>query len=137
MLPTLRAKINAKRGNWLHGGFELRLLFSILVAGAAGVALSLLLLWRSSYSLDHKTEVSALILLLWLGLSFSARDRVVNSLRVLYNVISAVKDEDFRFAPRRFRRGCAWRSGAGDQQSLPRSGKERLGAVEATNLMRR
>jgi len=66
MLPTLPAKTSAKRGNWLHGGFELRLLFSILFAGAAGVVLSLLLLWHSSYSLDHKIEVSAFILLLWL-----------------------------------------------------------------------
>ena len=56
MFPTLRAKTNAKRGNWLHGGFELRLLFSILFAGAAGVVLSLLLLWRSGYSLDHRLK---------------------------------------------------------------------------------
>ena len=138
MLPILRAKTNAKRGNWLQGGFELRLLFSILFAGTAGVVLSLLLLWRSSYSLDHKIEISALILLLWLGLSFSARDRVVNSLRVLYNVISAVKDEDFSFRATQVSAGDALGDLALEINSLSRAlGEERLGAVEATNLMRK
>ena len=138
MLPILRAKKNAKRGNRLLGGFELRLLFSILLAGAAGVALSLLLLWRSGYSLDHKIEVSALIVLLWLGLSFSARDRVVNSLRALYNVISAVKDEDFSFRATQTSAGDALGDLALEINSLSRAlGEERLGAVEATNLMRK
>jgi nitrogen fixation/metabolism regulation signal transduction histidine kinase len=138
MLPILRAKKNANRDNRLQGGFERRLLFSILIAGAAGVVLSLLLLWHSSYSLDHKIEVSALVVLLWLGLSFSARDHVVNSLRVLYNVISAVKDEDFSFRATQASAGDALGDLALEINSLSRAlAEERLGAVETTNLLRK
>src|SRR5215831_13777650 len=97
MLPIPRAKKRAERGSQLLGRFEGRLLFSVLFTGAPGVILSLLLLWRSSYSLDHKVEGSVLVVLLWLALSVSTRDNVVNSLRVLFNVVSAMKDEDFSF----------------------------------------
>src|SRR5437867_1605720 len=96
MLPR-RAKKNPDRGSHLLVRFEGRLLSSILFAGAPGVILGLLLLWWSSYSLDHKIEGSVLLAFLWLVLSISTRDNVVNSLRVLSNVVSAMKDEDFSF----------------------------------------
>src|SRR5580658_8057553 len=107
MLPIRRAKKSGEHGTDLPAGFEGRLLFSVILSGAPGVLLSLFLLWTSRFSLDHKIEGSLLLGLLWVGLSLSTRDGVVNSLRVLYNVISAVKDEDFSFRAKNAVRGDA------------------------------
>ncbi|MGC2697473.1 MAG: ATP-binding protein [Candidatus Angelobacter sp.] len=138
MRLILRAKKNAKRSNQLSERFEKRLLFSILLAGVPGVVLGLLLLWRTAYSLDHKIEISTLIVFLWLGLTESARDHVVNSLRVLSNVISAVKEEDFSFRATKATPGDALGDLALEINNLSRAlGEERAGAIEKTNLLRK
>ena len=138
MLPIPRAKKSAERGSHLQGRFEGRLLFSVLFAGAPGVALTLLLLWNSNYSLDHKVEGSVLIVLLWLVLSVSTRDNVVNSLRVLSNVVSAMKDEDFSFRATKAISGDALGDLALEINSLSRAlAEERLGTLEASNLLRK
>jgi two-component system, NtrC family, nitrogen regulation sensor histidine kinase NtrY len=137
MLPTLRAKKNARRSNTLPGRFEGRLLFSVFLAGAPGVIFCLVLLWLSSYALDHKIEGSVLLVLLWLGLSVSARDHVVNSLRALSNVIAAVKNEDFSFRATNAAPGDALGDLAVEINGLSHAlAAERLGTVETTNLLR-
>ena len=67
--------------------FEKRLLFSILYAGLPGVVLGGFLLWSDSYSLDHKIEGTILLLAFWLGLSSSTRNFIVDSVRVLSNIV--------------------------------------------------
>lgn len=137
MLPILHAKKNAEhRSPPLR--FERQLLRSIFLAGVPGVFLSLLLMWRGGYALDHKIEISALILLLWLGLSFSARNHVVDSLRVLSNIISAVRDEDFSFRAAQAIAGDALGDLALEINSLSDAlAEERLGSMETTNLLRK
>lgn len=138
MLPILPAKKSADHSNRLSGRFERHFLFSIFAAGAPGVVFSLLLLWIGGYSLDHKIELSALITLLWLGLSLSARDLVVNSLRALSNVISAVKDEDFSFRATKTTPGDAFGELALEINALSQAlADERLGTVETTTLLRK
>jgi nitrogen fixation/metabolism regulation signal transduction histidine kinase len=135
MLPILRGKKSAERAKLSPGRFEGRLLFSVIVTGAPGVILSL---WRSSYALDHKIEGSTLVLLLWLGLSISTRDSVVNSLRVLSNVVSAIKDEDFSFRATKAISGDAFGDLAVEINTLSRAlAEERLGALEAGSLLRK
>jgi len=137
MLPILRGKKDAERSRrWL--GFEGRLLFFVFSAGLPGVFLGLLLLWNARYSLDHKLEASALVVLLWLGLSFAARNHVVNSLRTLSNVISAVKDEDFSFHATQAVAGDALGDLALEINGLSRAlGEERLSTLEATKLLQK
>jgi two-component system nitrogen regulation sensor histidine kinase NtrY len=138
MLPIRRAKKSGNRGTALPLRFEGRLLLSVILSGAPGVILSFLLLWNSQYSLDHKVEGSVLLCLLWLGLSVSTRDSVVNSLRVLSNVISALKDEDFSFRAKRAFRGDALGDLALEINSLSSAfAAERLDAVETTHLLRK
>lgn len=138
MLRILRAKRSTEPGGRWPARFEKRLLFAILSAGAPGVILSLLLLWRSSYSLDHKVEGSALVVLLWLALSVSTRDSVVNSLRVLSNVVSAMKDEDFSFRATQAISGDALGDLALEINNLSLAlAEERLGTLETTNLLRK
>ena len=138
MLPIPRARKNAERGSKLPGRFERRLLFSVLMTGAPAVILSLFLLWRNNYSLDHKVEGSALVVLLWLVLSVSTRDGVVNSLRVLSNVVSAMKDEDFSFRATEAISGDALGDLALEINNLSRAiAEERLGSLETASLLRK
>lgn len=66
-----------------------KLLFSVLAAGFPAVALCLTLLWTHEYSLDHKLEGTALVLVSWVGLSYSALNSFINPIRVLANVIGS------------------------------------------------
>ncbi len=137
MLPILRGKKSAESSNQLPRHFEGRLLFSVIIAGTPSVAFSLIFLWNSSYSLDHKLEITFVLLVLWLGLSFSARNHVVNSLRTLSNVISAVKDEDFSFRATHAAPGDALGELALEINNLSRAlAEERRGTVETTSLLR-
>lgn len=139
MPPMLRAKRSDDgNNNQVQGRFERRLLFSVLRAGALGVALSLYLLWSAGFSLDHKIEVTALVILLWLRLSFSAQANVVNSLRVLSNVLSAMKDEDFSFLAKDARMDDAMGNLALEINGLSRAlAEERLGSAERASLLRK
>lgn len=133
----LLGKKSAEHPRLSPGRFEGRLLFSVLLTGAPGVILSFVLLWRSSYALDHKLEGSGLVLLLWLGLSFSTRESVVNSLRVLSNVVSAIKEEDFSFRATKAISGDAFGDLAVEINNLSRAlAEERLGTLEASSLLR-
>jgi nitrogen fixation/metabolism regulation signal transduction histidine kinase len=134
----LRAKRSDDGSSQIQGRFERRLLFSVLRSGAPGVVLSLLLLWSAGFSLDHKIEITVLVVLLWLGLSFSAQANVVNSLRVLSNVLSAMKDEDFSFLAKDARMDDALGNLALEINSLSRAlAEERLGSAERAGLLRK
>jgi two-component system nitrogen regulation sensor histidine kinase NtrY len=138
MLLTRPEKKNG-RTRWKRWfGFEDRLLSSVLFAGFPAVVLSLVLLWTNSYSLDHKLEATVLIVLLWCGLSVAARDKVVHSVQVLSNVIAAVQHEDFSFRAKGALRGDAFGDLAVEINNLAQAlEQERLGATEATTLLRK
>jgi nitrogen fixation/metabolism regulation signal transduction histidine kinase len=134
----LSGKKNKKSRRRTSGRFEVRLLISVLVAGVPGTLLSLVLLWANSYSLDHKIEGTLLLFLFWVGLSFSARDKVVRSIRVLSNVISSLKEENFAFRAVQGMAGDAFGELAQEINDLARAIEtERLGAVEANSLLRK
>src|SRR5205823_3309306 len=118
--------------------FERQLLLSILLPGLPAIVLALLLLWCGHYSLDHKAEGTFLVLFFWVVLSFSARDLVINSLRVLSNVVLALKEEDFSF-----RALCGVHSDAIGElaleiNDLSRSlATERASSIETASLLRK
>src|SRR5579864_6769271 len=124
------------RRRWLNS--EHSLLSSILLTGFPAVALCLVLLWSNSYSIDHKVEGTIFLLLLWHGLSVSTRDKVVRSVQVLSNVIEAVKQQDFSFRAKGDSLGDVYGDLATDINQLARAlEQERLGATDATNLLRK
>jgi two-component system, NtrC family, nitrogen regulation sensor histidine kinase NtrY len=128
-------KTSRKRRN-RRGRFERRLLFSVLATGLPGTIFSLLLLWSNHYSLDHKMEGTALLIFFWAGLSFSVRDKVVHSVRVLSNVILSVKEGDFSFRATQGVRGDAFGDLALEINELANAiESERLGAMEAGSLL--
>lgn len=118
--------------------FERRLLFSVLATGLPGVLLSFVLLWTNSYSLDHKIEGTLFSILFWFALSFAARNRVVNSVRVLSNIIASLKEDDFSFRASRAVAGDVLGDLAIEINNLGRALEaERLGTMEAENLLRK
>jgi nitrogen fixation/metabolism regulation signal transduction histidine kinase len=74
----------------------------------------------------------------WLSLAFSVRNRVVNSIRVLSNVIAALKEEDFSFRASGEAVGDAFGELAIEINNLARAlESERLGAMEAESLLKK
>lgn len=138
MSPTRPEKRNDNpaRRRWLN--FERRLLSSVLFTGFPAVVLCLFLLWSNPYSLDHKLEGTVFLLLLWLGLSVSTKDRVIHSVQVLSNVIEAVKQQDFSFRAKEASPGDAYGDLAAEINKLAHAlEQERLGTADATNLLRK
>ncbi|HWG50052.1 MAG TPA: ATP-binding protein [Candidatus Acidoferrales bacterium] len=138
MLPILPAKKSVERRHQLPLRFEGHLLFIVCFAGLPAVILSLVLLWRTGYSLDHKIELSFLVVAIWSGLGLSARAYVVHSLQVLSNVISAVRDEDFSFRATQAHPGDALGELALEINGVSRAlAEERLSAIDTSNLLRK
>lgn len=118
--------------------FERRLLISVLTTGLPCAILSFVLLWTNSYSLDHKIEGTVFSILLWFALGFAARNRVVNSVRVLSNVVASLKEDDFSFRATRAVSGDALGDLAIEINNLAQAlESERLGTMEAENLLRK
>src|SRR5215831_2820494 len=130
-------KKNINRARWFYLPFGRRLFVTVLLTGAFGAALSLFLLWTHSYSLNHKVEATALLLILWVGPTFLVYERTVNSLRTLSNVVSAVEEEDFSFRATQTVAGDALGDLAIEINNLARAlEEERFGAMETANLFR-
>src|ERR1700743_1890662 len=129
-----------KDASWrsrLNAAFEQRLLFSVLLIGLPGSAFACFLLWKTSYSLDHKAELTGLILFLWIRLSLASRALVVNSIRVLSNVVAALKEGDFSFRATRVTPGDVLGELAIEINNLSVSlESERMGTMEAVILLR-
>lgn len=118
--------------------FERRVLISILFTGFPSTVLAFILLWAGPYTLYHKVEGTVLLVLFWIGLSYSTRDKIVHSIRVLSNVISSLKEEDFSFRAMQAVSGDALGDLAIEINSLARAlESERLGAMDAANLLRK
>lgn len=109
-----------------------------LLAGLPGSVIGLVLLWTGDHSLNLQITLSLLIVTMWLGFAWTARGRVVHSLLTLANMLGALREGDFSVRGR----------GAGHSDSLGLAltevnqladtlKEQRLGAVEATALLRR
>jgi nitrogen fixation/metabolism regulation signal transduction histidine kinase len=108
-----------------------------LGAGFPAVAVSMILVWGGDYTPKVQWTLSLLILGSWLGLSLSVRERVVTPLQTLSNLLAALREGDYSIRAR----------GANTDEPLGQVMLEanvlgetlhdqRLGALEATNLLR-
>jgi len=118
--------------------FGRRLFFSIFVAALPSFLLGMALLWTHDFSLDHRVELTVVVFALWAGLSYSTFESVTHSLRVLSNVIAALRDEDFSFRAIRALPGDPLGDLAIEINNLARVLEtERLGAIETVNLLKK
>lgn len=118
--------------------YEHRILTLALVAGAAGSALSLLLVWQCDYSAQTRAMLSGLILFLWLSTAFIIRSKVVFPLRTLSNLVGALREGDYSLRIRGARFDDALGEVIWEANALTESLREqRLRALEAMALLRK
>src|SRR5213594_1247656 len=140
-LPAHRAVWPMKAGekpkkHWLT--FDRRLLLMALFAGLPGVLISILLLWRGEYLGKVQWTLALVIVGVWLGCAFALRERVVYPLQTLSNLLAALREGDFSIRARGASREDPMREVMLEVNALGTTLREqRLGALEATALLRR
>src|SRR5688572_16790946 len=127
--PTLR------RGHRIQ--FERRITFLALLGGLPAVFLCGFLLWYDGYSARLQLTADLLLVLLWLGVTFSLKQRVVRPLQTLSNILAAIREGDFSIRGRRAESGDALGEVMLEVNELGQTLREqRLGAMEAIALLR-
>jgi nitrogen fixation/metabolism regulation signal transduction histidine kinase len=117
---------------------EQRILVMALIAGTPAVLTSMLILWLGTYTPRVQWTLTALILGVWLGFCFAARERVASPLRTLANLLEAMREGDYSIRARHTKSDDAM--GEVMQQVNAMSATlraQRLGALEATALLRK
>lgn len=116
---------------------DARILLLALTAGLPGVVVSMILIWGGDYTAKVQWTLTLVIVGGWLGFSLSVRERVVTPLQTLSNLLAALREGDYSIRAR----------GASTTEALGQVMLEanvlgetlhgqRLGALEATNLLR-
>lgn len=126
------------RPGHLSISFDKRVLLLALAAGLPGSVVSLWLLWSGDISAKVQWTLSVLILGCWTGFAVALRDHVVRPLQTVANLLSALREGDFSIRGREAQvdepLGLAMVEINELGEILRR---QRLGAVEATNLLRK
>jgi two-component system nitrogen regulation sensor histidine kinase NtrY len=117
--------------------FESRILILALVAGAPGALASAVLLWAGGHSAKVQWTADLLVLGLWLGFAFAVQGAVVRPLRIISNLLAALREEDFSFRARETSGDDSLALAMTEVNALADTLREqRLGALEATALLR-
>ena len=131
------ASLDPSLGRGSRIKFERRVTLLALAAGFPGVALCAFLLWYGGYSAQVQWTVDLLLTLLWLGISFNLKQRIVRPLQTLSNILAAIREGDFSIRGRRALSGDALGEVILEVNDLGQTLREqRLGAMEATALLR-
>jgi nitrogen fixation/metabolism regulation signal transduction histidine kinase len=116
---------------------DVEILILTLAAGLPAVIVSMILVWAGEHTPKVQWTLTLVIVGLWLSLSFSVRERVVTPLQTLSNLLAALREGDYSIRAR----GASTREPLG-QVMLEANvlgetlHDQRLGALEATNLLR-
>ena len=135
--PTALSSLDPelRRGSRLK--FERSITLLALAAGFPAVGLCAFLLWYDSYSAQVQWTVDLLLVLLWLGISFNLKTRIVRPLQTLSNILAAIREGDYSIRGRRALTGDALGEVMLEVNDLGQTLREqRLGAMEATALLR-
>src|SRR4029453_4624342 len=101
------------------------------------VALSAFLLWLNNYSAQIQWTVDLLLVVLWLGVAFNLKQRIIRPLQTLSNILAAIREGDYSIRGRRASLGDALGEVMLEVNDLGQTLREqRLGALEATALLR-
>jgi len=117
---------------------ERRVMLLAWAAGLPGSVIALILLWTGPYSPRTCWPLTILIVTVWLGFAASTRQRVAFPLQTLSNLLAAMREGDYSMRGR----GAGAPDALGDVirevNALGQTLREqRLGAVEATTLLRK
>ena len=118
--------------------YERRILLLALAAGLAGTVAALILLWTGDFSANLRWTLTIVITVAWLSFAFSAQSHVTFPLRTLSNLLAALREGDFSIRARGANREDALGEVLWEVNALSDTlRKQRLGAVEATALLRK
>jgi nitrogen fixation/metabolism regulation signal transduction histidine kinase len=117
--------------------FERRVTFLALAAGFPAVALCAFLLWYGDYSGRVQWTVDLFLVIIWLGVAFNLKQRIIRPLQTLSNILAAIREGDYSIRGRRAAVGDALGEVMLEVNDLGQTLREqRLGAMEATALLR-
>jgi nitrogen fixation/metabolism regulation signal transduction histidine kinase len=123
--------------------FDQRILLLALAAGFPASLVALILLWTGDYSSKVEWTATVVIVSVWVGCSFSVRQRVVLPLQTLSNLLAALRESDFSIRARHAaaRRGALHDDPLGAvmlevNELASTLHDQRLGALEAGALLR-
>jgi two-component system, NtrC family, nitrogen regulation sensor histidine kinase NtrY len=118
--------------------YERRILLLALAAGLGGTLLAFILLWTGDFSANLRWTLTIVITVSWLSFAFSAQNRVTFPLRTLSNLLAALREGDFSIRARGANREDVLGEVLWEVNALSDTlRKQRLGAVEATALLRK
>ena len=80
---------------------ERRIFWMCAAAGLPGSATALVVLWGGDYAPKVQWTFSVLILALWWGFAYAARERTVTPLQTLANLLEALREGDYSIRARR------------------------------------
>ena len=139
-LPKHTATISSLDPALKRGGrllFEQRVTVLALAAGFPAVLLAAFLLWYDDYSGRVQWTADLFLVIIWLGFSFSLKQRIVRPLQTLSNILAAIREGDYSIRGRRAAVGDALGEVMLEVNDLGQTLREqRLGALEATALLR-
>lgn len=118
--------------------YERRILVRALLAGLIGSATAIILLWTGQHDAKTAWTLTIIIVVAWLGFAFSAQNRITFPLRTLSNMLAALHEGDFSIRSRGALHNDALGEVMREVNALGETlRQQRLGAVEATALLRK
>jgi two-component system nitrogen regulation sensor histidine kinase NtrY len=114
-----------------------RVLLMALLAGVPGSLLALGLLWFGDYTPRVQWTCTVLVVAFWWGIAFALQDIVVRPLQTLSNLLAALREEDFSFRARGGREDPLGEAMSEVNALAETLRQQRLGALEATALLRK
>ena len=119
-------------------GHEFKVLLLALLAGLPGSAVALYALWNDGYSSRVFWTFGPLIAAVWLTAAFSLREHVAGPLRTVANLLEAMREGDFSIRARAASGNDAMTEVTRQVNAMGETlHAQRLGAVEATTLLRK
>ena len=76
-------------------GYESRILLLALATGAPGALATALLLWLGGFSAKVQWTADLVVLGLWLGFAFAVQGGVVRPLRIISNLLAALREGEW------------------------------------------
>ena len=118
--------------------FDQRILLLALLVGLPASALALVLLLIGEYSAGLRWTLGLALLAAWIGLAHHLRVRVNRPMATVANMLAALREGEFSIRARDEGAGDSMAAALSEANALERMFREqRLGAVEATHLLRR
>jgi PAS domain S-box-containing protein len=118
--------------------FERRVVLLALLSTLPATIVAMVLLWRGDYSTKLQWTITILVAILWGGFMYALIERVTRPLQTLSNMLGALREGDYSMRAR-----GAWSEDTLGLALLEANAlgdllrEQRLGALEATALLRR